>query len=108
MRRAREIWLPIVQQCEKSGLTQEAYARQRGIPVGTLRSWIYKIRHAEAEGASLLPVRMVASTPPLAGQTVAEAGTIEVDVGESVRLRFPVCTAPAVIAEVVLRLRARC
>ena len=108
MRRAREIWIQIVQQCEKSGLTQEEYARQRGIPVGTLRSWIYKIRRAQDEGARLLPVRVVASTPPAAGQGEAVVGAIEVELGEPMRLRFSSSTAPSVIAEIVLRLRSAC
>jgi transposase-like protein len=106
MRRARDIWVQIVRQCEGSGLTHEEFARQRGIPVGTLRSWIYKIRRSEDEVAPLLPVRVVASTPPSAGRT--EAVVIEVDVGEAVRLRFPSSTAPSMIAEVVLRLRGSC
>lgn len=102
------MWVQIVQQCEKSGLSQEEYARQRGIPVGTLRSWIYKLRHAEDEEAQFLPVHVVASAPPSAGEPEADAGAIEVELGEPVRLRFPSSTAPAVIAEVVQRLRAQC
>ena len=106
MRRAREIWVQIVRQFEQSGLTQEAYADERGIPVATLRSWIYRLRREEHAVPPLLPVRVIPSTPPSAGQP--EAASIEVELGESIRLRFPSCTAPAVIAEIVLRLRAQC
>jgi DNA-binding transcriptional regulator YiaG len=60
MRRAREIWVQIVGQYEQSGLTQEAYAAQRGIPVATLRSWIYKLRHESDGAVPVLPVRVVA------------------------------------------------
>lgn len=108
MRRAREIWVQIVQQCEKSGLTQEEFARQRNIPVGTLRWWIYKLRRGEEEAAQLLPVRVIGSPAPPAREADREAGTIEVELGEPVRLRFSSTTAPAVIAELVLRLRTRC
>lgn len=108
MRRAREIWVSIVGQYEKSGQTQEAFAAARGIPVGTLRSWIYKLRESEADSAPLLPVRVVASTAPSARQLGDEGGAVELVVDESLRLRFPLGTTPAVIAEVTARLRARC
>ena len=73
MRRAREIWVQLVRQFEASGLTQEQYAEQRGIPVTTLRSWIYKLRRAADEDAQILPVRVIASTAPLARQATATA-----------------------------------
>lgn len=37
MRRAREIWVNVIRQFEKSGLKQEEFAAERKIPVGTLR-----------------------------------------------------------------------
>ena len=36
MRRARVFWAEIVRQYDKSGLTQEAFATQRGIPVANV------------------------------------------------------------------------
>ncbi len=106
MRYAREIWIQIVGQFEKSGLTQEEFAKQRGIPVGTLRSWIYKVRQEKPKAADLLPVRVVAS-PAQKARDGEDAAPFEVEL-ESVRLRFPAGTAPNVIAEVVALLRARC
>jgi len=109
MRYARDIWLQIIQQFETSGLTQEQYAEKRGIPVGTLRSWIYKVRRQRhEEDTPLLPVRVVASTAPLARQGGDEAGIIEVAVGSDVRLRFPLHAPASTIAQVVSLLRARC
>ena len=108
MRRAREIWVSIVGQYEKSGQTQEAFAAARGIPVGTLRSWIYKLRHGEAESAPMLPVRVIASTAPTARQREEVVDGVELVVDESLRLRFPRGTTPALIAEVTAHLRARC
>ena len=108
MRRAREIWVQIVRQFERSGLTQEQYAEQRGMPVSTLRSWIYRLRDEDEEPAPLLPVRVI-SSPALAARRPEDDGAvIEVALGESVRLRFPTDTPPGVIAEVVAQLRARC
>ena len=108
MRRAREIWINTVGHFKKSGLTQDAYARQRGIPVGTLRAWIYRLRRADEDDAQILPVRVIASTAPTARQWGDEAGGIEVELGEPLRLRFSAGTPAAVVAEVVGRLRSRC
>src|SRR5437868_1152253 len=109
MRHAREIWVQIVGQFEKSGLTQEAFAAERGIPVGTLRSWIYRLRRErQEEEAPLLPVRVISSPALSARRPDDEQVVIEVSLGDSVRLRFPTSTAPSAIAEVVALLRSRC
>jgi hypothetical protein len=108
MRRAREIWIHLVRQFEQSGLTQEEYAERRCIPVSTLRSWIYRLRREEEETPALLPVRVVASTPPAAGEVGGDAGGIEVAIGDDVRLRFTAGTPAAVIAELVSLLRSKC
>lgn len=115
MRQARGIWVQVIRQYEKSGRTQEAFARERNIPVGTLRSWIYRLRRQDAaaalgnEATAILPVRVIASTAPVARQAAAEgAAVIEVVLGDSLRLRFPPSTAPRTIAELVTLLRDRC
>jgi hypothetical protein len=107
MRRAREIWVQIIGQFERSGLTQEAFAEQRGIPVSTLRAWIYKLRRATEE-APVLPVAVIASTAPTARQQQLEAVAIEVELPDAVRVRFPPDTAASVIADVVALVRSRC
>ena len=109
MRRARDIWVQIIRQYEKSELSQEAFAEERNIPVGTLRSWIYRLRRESDEATSILPVRVI-SSPALAARQPGEesAPAIEVALGDSVRLRFPPSTAPSVIAELVALLRDRC
>src|SRR5262249_598768 len=107
MRRAREIWVQIIRQFEKSGLTQDAFAAERGIPVGTLRGWIYKLRCDEEDTTPVLPVRVVGSTAPLARPSGGELPAIEVAVGELV-VRFPLGTPASTIVEVVTLLRDRC
>lgn len=114
MRKARDIWVAIVGQFERSGLTQEAFAGERNIPVGTLRSWIYRLRRERDAGATdestpILPVRVIALTAPLARQPADAAGPpIEVVVGATVRVRFPANTPPSVVAEMVALLHERC
>jgi DNA-binding XRE family transcriptional regulator len=51
-RRTREIWRQVIGQYERSGKTQEAYAEERGIPVGTLRGWIHRLKREEEEQAT--------------------------------------------------------
>jgi len=109
MRRAREIWVNIIRQFERSGLKQEEFAAERKIPVGTLRGWIYRLRREQEEQATpLLPVRVIASTAPSARWSGDEAAVIEAVLGDGVRLRFPPSTPPSVVAEVVGLLRAQC
>ena len=108
MRKARDIWVAIIGQYEGSGLTQEAFAEQRNIPVGTLRSWIYKLRREREEDAPLLPVHVIASTALSARRPEEEVGGVEVELGDGVRLRFPASMPPSAIAEVVALLRTRC
>jgi hypothetical protein len=110
MRRAKAIWVQIIRQFDKSGLTQAEFAKRRGIPVGTLSWWIGRLRREGEEAAAVLPVRVVASPAPTArGQDeAATEGTIEVALGDTLRVRFPTGTPASVIAEVVTQLRARC
>src|SRR5438128_2460539 len=101
MRRAREIWVGIVGQYERSGLTQEAFAADRGFPVATLRWWISRLRRDGKEAAPLLPVRVLASTAPSARGAGDGWPGIEVTVGDALRVRFPDGTPPSMIAELV-------
>jgi len=102
-RRTRDIWRNLIGQLERSGKSREEFAAERGIPVGTLRAWIYRIKRESAdEEASILPVRVVASTAPTARRPDAEGGEVEV-----LLVRFATGAAGEFIADVVSRLR-RC
>ena len=52
--RPREEIEKIVADYERSGLTQDEYARQHGLKVGTLRHWIYHRLRAAAPAAPAL------------------------------------------------------
>jgi hypothetical protein len=102
-RRTREIWRKLIGQFERSGKTQEEFAGEREIPVGTLRSWIYKLkREKEQQTAAILPVRVISSGSPLASRSENSAAAVEV-----VLVRFASDTASEFIADVVNHLR-RC
>jgi hypothetical protein len=99
-RRTREIWRNLIQQLERSDRTPEQFAKERDIPVGTLRAWIYRFKREQEEAAPILPVAVVASTAPTARQS--DDGGVEV-----MLLRFPPSATAEIIADVVSRLR-RC
>ena len=84
----REFWVTTVDEFERSELTQERFARQRRIPVTTLRTWIYKLRRERKAIVSLVPVRVVASTAPPARATATVGGEIEIELKTGVRLRL--------------------
>jgi hypothetical protein len=84
----REFWVATVDEFERSELTQESFARQRRIPVATLRSWIYKLRRERKASVSLVPVRVVASTAPTARGAAAASGEIEIELKTGVLLRM--------------------
>jgi hypothetical protein len=102
-RRTREIWQNLILQYERSGKSQEEFAREREIPVGTLRHWLYRVKRERAEEqAAILPVRVVASTAPTARRSEGETATVEVVV-----VCFRNGATSEFVAEVVSRLR-RC
>jgi hypothetical protein len=106
-RRTREIWRNLIRQQERSGKSDEAFAAERGIPVRTLRWWKWKLRNDGDEAPSLLPVRVVASTAPMARLPVTRGAAIEVMLADGVCLRFDGDADVETVVEVVSRLR-RC
>ncbi len=100
----RESWVAIVAEFERSELTQEGFARRRGIPVTTLRTWIYKLRRERKASVSLVPVRVVASTAPAARGATAASGEIEIELKTGVRLRLSTAVDPDYVAALAQRL----
>jgi len=85
--RGREFWVAKIAEYERSELTQESFARQRGIAVSTLRWWISKLRQERRSSVSLVPVRVIASTTPTARSTGGADRAIEIELKTGVRLR---------------------
>ena len=109
MRRARSIWVELIKQYERSGLSTEDYAHKRGIPVTTLRWWIWRLRQEKVEeSTTLLPVRVIASTAPTARRSSDEstATDVEVVLADGVLVRFAGASSELIV-EVVSHLR-RC
>ena len=55
MLRDRRFWMVVITEFERNGLTQEAFAVRRGVSVGTLRGWIYRLRRERKASVSLVP-----------------------------------------------------
>jgi len=98
-RRGREYWTGIVADLAASGLTHEQFASQRRINVGSLRSWLYRLRREGGGGVRLLPVRVAA--------TARVADIVEIGIAGAV-LRVGVGTDVAYVVELVTQLRDRC
>src|SRR5690242_9993356 len=82
--RGRAYWQPLVEELERSGLTHAEFAAQRGIGVGNLRAWLYRLRREQRAGVdpSGAAVRMVpvqlAATSPVAIEVVVGRCTVRV------------------------------
>jgi hypothetical protein len=100
----REFWIATVAEFEGSKLTQESFARQRGLEVTTLRTWIYKLRRERKASVSLVPVRVVGSTAPAARGGTAAGGEIEIELKTGVRLRLSTAVDPDYVAALAQRL----
>lgn len=94
----------LVAEYERSNLTQQAFAEQHGIPVSTLRSWIYRDRAEEVRGPEvprLLPVHVVASPSPPAQ---AAPPHVELELRTGITLRIAAGTDARYVAELVAAL----
>lgn len=102
-RRTREIWRNLIGQFERSGKKAEEFAAEREIPVGTLRSWIYRLKREQEENAAeILPVRVISSSSPTASQREDGGAVVEV-----MLVRFASDATSDFVADVVARLK-RC
>jgi transposase-like protein len=111
LRRSRGFWIRLVAEYGRSGLTHAEFAARRGVKLGTLRTWIYRLRRgagakqpSAAEAPPLLPVRVIASTAPAARGASAAPPPIEVELASGLRLRIPVGTDAEYVASLIGRL----
>lgn len=70
---SRSEWTRVVAACERSGLSHREFARRRDLCVGTLRSWMYRLRREEEP--RLLPVR-VTTAPSVGAEIVMPSGVV--------------------------------
>jgi len=90
MRRSREFWVSTIAEFERSQLTQKSFAQRRGIALATLQWWLVKLRRERQSSVSLVPVRVIASTAPVARGRADADHAIEIELGTGVRLRLAI------------------
>lgn len=99
VRHGRAFWEKTVRDFEGSDQTHGAFAQSKGVTVGALRHWLYKLRH-EGQQEGDKPIRLVPVT--VTSPTALEV--IEVGV-EGAVLRFRAGTDAGYIAGLVHALR---
>lgn len=92
MRSRRAQWAEQVRRWRQSGLTAREFAGRRGIKVGTLSHWAWRLKRATAADPDGGPVKR--AVRPRARFVEVVAGTIEdrrfeVELGDGRRLRIP-------------------
>ena len=94
-------WVRVAEEYEASGLTQQAFATQRKLPLGTLQSWVYR-RRRQAGAPAPQPVRLL--PVQVVGGPVSVGGDVEVVTASGARVRFAAGTDVAYVARLVAAL----
>jgi hypothetical protein len=84
---------------ERSGLSQEAFAKSEKVKVGTFRSWLYRLREEARDGGA---APLAEGFVEVVTGRAAEAGCV-VRVGEA-ELRFSSPPSATYLAELLRRL----
>jgi transposase-like protein len=97
----REKWVEVVEEYERSGLTQAEFVARRGVALSTLQSWLRRWRAQRPGPVRLLPVEVAPTPPPAKG-----SAPLEVVVPGGVRLCIASGTDVGYVARLVEALRA--
>ncbi len=100
----REKWVEVVEEYERSGLTQAEFVARRGVALSTLQSWLRRSREQRRGPVRLLPVE-VAPTVPSARTATEGSEALEVVVPGGVRLYVAPGTDVGYVARLVEALR---
>src|SRR5262249_15802745 len=100
-RRNRDFWEKIVAELEGGELTHEQFAERRRVNVGSLRSWLYRLRRERGGGRVLA----VGFEEAITGRGPAPS-VVEISFDGGVA-RVSVGTDVEYVAELIARLRAR-
>ncbi len=104
-RRSKAEWLELVRRYEESGQSQTKFAAENGLTLCSLGYWVRESREKPRDQTAMLPVRVVASTAPLAREPGRNRAEIEAVLPDGLRLSFPRGSRPQMIASVIARLR---
>ena len=98
-RRSREEWTALVAEFEQGQMTQAEFAKRRRVGLGSLRSWIYKLRGEDAEERSD-DIRFV-EVVGVEGGYQAEAVAVALEWPGGMRLSFKELPPPSYLAAVL-------
>jgi hypothetical protein len=96
MKKKAKRWLAQIDAWQRSGMTQAAFCRARGLSVKSFGYWRRKQVQAEAPSQALVPIMVDAAIPALA----------EMDLPGGLRLRVPVSADAARVGALVRSLLA--
>lgn len=110
-RRSRHEWSRIIGEFERSGGTEQAFCRRRGLKVATFRWWRSRLRHESTRGASgvvnLLPVELAAPSPAAVASEGALSDGVVIEVAGVALVRVPLGVDVRYVGALVAELR-RC
>jgi transposase len=98
MRHDRRYWTRVVAAAERGSATHAEVAARYGVSIGTLRSWVYRLR-SEGErvaGPRLLPIRVTE-----AGRSAETSAAVTIVVVRGVEIRVATGTDVAYVAALV-------
>jgi len=101
----REFWQKVVREFTESGLSQAAFAAQRGVSRKSLQRWRGKLRDEFGRSRSPAMVEVVVAEPLVTAP--APTPDLELLVGGDCSLFFAPGTAPDYVADLVVALRER-
>lgn len=100
-RRSRNEIAALLQQYDRSDLTQKAFATKRGIGTSTLQLWLRHRREENQSSTAFIPVNV--------SEPVSESDDcIVIEIGCDRRVILPVSTPPSTVVEVVRAAMSSC
>ncbi len=95
----------LIAEYAESGLSQKAFAEERGINVGTFRQWLYRSDGKEGVGTAQEPTFQEISLGDLPS---AEAWAVEISWPQGPTIRLSTAVSPAWAGELIKTLQATC
>ena len=98
-RMPRNFWIDVVDEFERSDLTQARFASERKLNFSTFKSWLYRLRkEREQLQEALDPPRFFEVTPSGTTDTTKKSSPLCIKMGTQVVIEFAELPSPAYLA----------